>query len=280
MSADQKTKDEATKLLEDQVEPAYRKLQDTIQAEVDDNNSATEEATQRIQQALSRAQSGLLLSLLVGFALALAAAYLLVEAITRPLNRLVEAMEVMRAGDFSQELTLPQEGEFGVLASGLTLMGKSLQGMAKKAEQVADGNLAIEVKRLSERDVMGNALAQMVEKLSLLIRGVQKSGLQVNTSATEIAATSREQLSTASQVAATTSEIGATSKEISTTSKELVQTIKEITEVAERTAVLAGSGQTGLARMKDDHAPGDGSLGFNQCAPGCPERERPATSRP
>jgi methyl-accepting chemotaxis protein WspA len=90
----------------------------------------------------------------------------------------------------------------------------------------------------------------MIEKLSSLIRRVQKSGLQVNTSATEIAATAQEQLSTASQVAATTSEIGATSKEISTTSRELVQTIKEIAEVAEKTAVLAGSGQTGLNRMK------------------------------
>jgi methyl-accepting chemotaxis protein WspA len=250
LSAGLKTKAEATKLLQDQLEPAFRKLQGTIQAEVDDNKSSTEGATRRIQEALSRAQSGLLVSLLVGFLLALAAGYLLVQAINRPLTRLVEAMEVMRSGDFSQELTLPKDGEFGVLASGLTLMGRSLQEMAKKAEQVADGNLAVEVKRLSERDVMGNALAQMVEKLSSLIRGVQKSGLQVNTSATEIAATSREQLSTASQVAATTSEIGATSKEISTTSKELVQTIKEITEVAERTAVLAGSGQTGLARMK------------------------------
>ena len=211
LSADLRTKGEATKLLDDQLEPAYRKLQNTIQAEVDENNSATQEATRRIQEAIARAQSGLLMSLLIGFFLAIASGYFLVQAINRPLMSLVGAMEIMRGGDFSQELKVAHDGEFGVLASGLNLVASSLQEM---------------------------------------IGRVQKSGLQVNTSATEIAATSREQLSTASQVAATTSEIGATSKEISTTSKELVQTIKEITEVAERTAVLAGSGQTGLARMK------------------------------
>ena len=112
---------------------------------------------------------------------------------------------------FAHRLALKQEGEFGVLADGLSHVAGSLQEM---------------------------------------IRRVQKSGLQVNTSATEIAATAQEQLSTASQVAATTSEIEATSKEISATSKDLVETIKEIAQVAEKTAVLAGSSQTGLNRMK------------------------------
>jgi methyl-accepting chemotaxis protein WspA len=211
LSADPRTKAQATVLLRERLEPAYRKLEDGIQAELDDNKSTADEATQQIQTAVEKAESGLLLSLFIGVALALAAGYLLVRAIDRPLSRLVAAMEVMRNGDFSQEVKLTQRGEFGVLASGLNLVANSLQEM---------------------------------------IRRVQKSGLQVNTSATEIAATAQEQLSTATEVAATTSEIGATSKEISTTSKELVQTIKEIAAVAEQTAALAGNGQAGLNRMK------------------------------
>ncbi len=125
--------------------------------------------------------------------------------------------------------------------------------MAGKAAQVADGNPGTFVQRyqrLSRNDVMGNALGEMIDKLSALIRRVQKSGLQVNTSATEIAATAQEQLSTASEVAATTSEIGATARQISTTSRELAQNLKEITEVADKTAILAGNGQNGLNRMK------------------------------
>lgn len=211
LSADSESKDEAAGLLREQLDPAYKKLQAAIQAEVDDNKTTADEATRRIQSAVETAQSGLLLSLLVGVLLALGAGYILVQAIDRPLSRLVTAMTVMRDGDFSKEITLTQRGEFGVLAGGLNLVASSLQEM---------------------------------------IRRVQKSGLQVNTSATEIAATAQEQLSTASQIAATTSEIGATSKQISTTSKELVQTIKQIAAVAEQTAVLAGSGQTGLTRMK------------------------------
>jgi methyl-accepting chemotaxis protein WspA len=90
----------------------------------------------------------------------------------------------------------------------------------------------------------------LVKDFSTLIGGVQQLGLQVGTSSAEIAATSQEQLSTANEIAATTSEIGATSKQISVTSKELVQTMKDVADVAEKTAVLASSGQSGLGRMK------------------------------
>lgn len=211
LSADPKTKGEAATLLHSQLEVAYGKLQRAIEAEVNSNKTSSEEAGERIQEAVSKAQTGLLVGLIAGFVLALGAGYLLVRAIAGPLVRLVAAIEPMRSGDFSRKITLVNGGEFSVLADGLNLVANSLQEM---------------------------------------IRRVQKSGLQVNTSATEIAATAQQQLSTASQIAATTSEIGATSKEISTTSKELVQTIKEIAGVAEETALLAGSGHTGLNRMK------------------------------
>jgi methyl-accepting chemotaxis protein WspA len=250
LSTDLKTKADAAKLQRDQLEPLYVKLQEAIEAELAFNKATADEDGQRIQDTVARARTGMMLSLIIGVLLAMTAGYLVVQAIDRPLARLVAAMELLRSGDFSQKIALAQEGEFGVLANGLNQVTDSLQEMAKKARQVADGNLAIEVKGLSQKDILGSALAEMVEKLSALIRRVQKSGLQVNTSATEIAATAQEQLSTASQVSATTSEIGTTSKAISTTSRELAQTIKGISEVAEKTAVLAGSGQTGLNRMK------------------------------
>jgi methyl-accepting chemotaxis protein WspA len=206
-----RTRPENTIILHAQAEPAYRILKAAIADEVTDNKARADTVGRQIADTVSRAQWSLFISLIVGTILALAAGYLLVQAIDRPLARLVEVMEPMRAGNFSQKVTVSLEGEFGILAGGLDLMARSL---------------------------------------SSLIRGVQTSALLVNTSATEIAATAQEQLSTSSEVSATTSEIGATSKEISTTSKELVQRIKTIADIAAATATLAGSGHAGLTRMK------------------------------
>jgi methyl-accepting chemotaxis protein WspA len=73
----------------------------------------------------------------------------------------------------------------------------------------------------------------------------------VNTSVGDIAATARQQEVMATEVATTTLEIGATSKEISATSKELVRTMSDVSRVADQSAALAGSGQTGLTQMEE-----------------------------
>ena len=202
LGTDPTTKAEAATMLHEKLEPTYSKLQEAIDAEVTFNKANAANAAERIQASVSMARTGMIVGLLIGFILASVAGYLVVQAVDRPLTRLIDAVGVMQLGDYSRKIPA-QDGEFGILAAGFNLMTESLQEM---------------------------------------IRRVQKSGLQVNTSATEIAATAQEQLSTASEVAATTSEIGATSKQISATSRELAETIKDISEVAEKTAALAGSG--------------------------------------
>jgi methyl-accepting chemotaxis protein WspA len=138
-------------------------------------------------------------------------AFLHSSAVKKPLNLLVDSLERMRRGDFTERLALNGSDEFGVLSDGLN---------------------------------------RLADDLSDLVGQVQRSGIQVNTTATEIAATAKQQQTTAHEIAATTSEIGATSKEISATSKELVKTMNEVNHVAEETAKLASSGQTSIGRME------------------------------
>jgi methyl-accepting chemotaxis protein WspA len=133
------------------------------------------------------------------------------SVVTKPLNLLVESLERMRQGDFTERVTLDRRDEFGVLGDGLN---------------------------------------RLADDLSQLVGQVQRSGIQVNTTATEIAANAQEQQTTAHEIAATTAQIGATSKEISATSKELVKTMNEVNQVSEETANLAGSGQTSITRME------------------------------
>ena len=90
----------------------------------------------------------------------------------------------------------------------------------------------------------------LVADLSRLIGQVQKSGVQVNSSATEIAATSKQQQATVTEIAATTAEVGATASRISATSKELARTMSDLSEVADQTSTLAQGGQGGLQRME------------------------------
>jgi len=189
----------------------YPALRQQRQAVLDDLNAQMN----RVRQNEDERARIIAIAGLSGIVLILAASILVVGmqsvAVARPLAKVVETLEKMRRGDFTQRLALDGHDEFHELGEGLN---------------------------------------RLADDLSALVAQVQRSGIQVNVTVTQIAATAKEQQSTASEIAATTAEIGATSKEISATSKELVKTMNEVSNVAEDTTSLANSGQIGIARME------------------------------
>jgi len=132
------------------------------------------------------------------------------KALNQPMSQLVEALQRMRRGDFTHRLGWATKDPFGVISQGLDSLASDL------------------------KDLVGQ---------------VQRSGTQVNSSATDIADTTRQQQGAAAEIAATTTQIGNTSKQISTTSQELLKTLNEVSRGAEETGGLAGSGQAAIARM-------------------------------
>jgi len=176
------------------------------------NRDHAEESAEEITSAVRLGEANLLISLIVAVLVALLCGYLLMRAITVPMQRLVVTLAGLGGGDLTQRLTLNRRDEFEAVESGLN---------------------------------------SMAGELTTLVGQAQRSAIQVATSVTEIAATSKQQQATASEVAATTTEIGATSREISATSRDLVRTMVEVSAAAEQSSHLAGGGQAGLARMEE-----------------------------
>jgi methyl-accepting chemotaxis protein WspA len=151
-----------------------------------------------------------------------------------------------------RELDSAQEGLTAAIDAEMEYNKRSAQ---KDAREVIDEVQSSE-RLLLVALVLGIVFAMIATYVLLraimrLVGDIRSTGIAVNTSATEIAATAREHQATANEIAATTSEIGATSREISATSRELSRTMTEVTSVAERTAVLASSGQSALVRMEE-----------------------------
>jgi methyl-accepting chemotaxis protein WspA len=195
-------------------------------------------------ETLTLVALGLVLLSLMGF--------LFMRDATMSLRQVVDIANRIAAGDLEGQSTLSdRKDELGVLGRAVDEMSGALKHMVSVAQRIAAGDLAVAVQPRSDRDALGHALANMVERLSALVTEVHKSGIQVNTSVNEIAATARQQHATASEIAATTSQIGATSREIATTSKGLVKTMHEVAGVADQSAALAGSGHASLTRMEE-----------------------------
>lgn len=193
-------------------EQKHRQLTELLQRLSTFNRAHGQSSAQRIVESVASASRAMRIGLALALLMAVAAGMSLFRSINAPLSQVVAAMDVVRGGDFSRKLTLARKDEFGAVADGFNRMSSDLTS---------------------------------------LIGQVQRSGVQVGTSVTEIAATSRQQQATANEVAATITEIGATASEISATSRELARTMKEVMEAADGTAAVASDGHKGLGRMEE-----------------------------
>lgn len=181
----------------------------------------------------------------------LAAGLITARNISRPIGEMSVAAQHIAEGDLEVKVRQGSHiEEIRTLAEAFSAMVVSLRQSADLSERLAGGDLTVEIKPLSDADVVGRAQAGMVAKLSDLIEQVQRSGVQVNSSTVEIAATSKQQQTTASEMASTTTEISATAKEMSATSTELLKAADNVNAVSQQMAGLAASGKEGLARME------------------------------
>ncbi|HEX3382304.1 MAG TPA: methyl-accepting chemotaxis protein [Paraburkholderia sp.] len=206
------SKDNAARIFNTQLTPIWESGRLSVRKLVDDNKSYADQSAESIRNSVETTRFVLLAMLLLTVIVAVLAGYWLLRAVTVPMAKVLQVVDVMRTGDLTQRLQLNRSDEIGALESGFN---------------------------------------RMTDELTALVGQAQKSAVQVTTSVTEIAATSREQQATANETAATTTEIGATSREIFATSRDLLRTMNEVSEVASQSAALAGTGHSGLARMED-----------------------------
>ena len=131
-------------------------------------------------------------------------------------------------------------------------ISRAVTTLGEAAAAIGNGEFTkrVHLEFRNELGQLGDVFNRMAEDLAALMSSVQHSGLQINSSAMEIAATARQQQATASEIASTTAKVGETAHGISARSQELANTMKQVASGAERTATLAGTGQTGIARME------------------------------
>ncbi len=201
----------ATAALRGDIHTRWVAARTAAQQLVDDNNTISTRSARAIEDAVDAAKIGIEAALAAAVVVAVIAGYLLLRAITVPMQSIVSLLTGIRGGDLRLRMALRRKDEFQEVEEGFN---------------------------------------QMTGELTSLVGQAQRTAIQVTTSVNEIAATARQQQATATETAATTTEIGATSREISATARDLVRTIHEVSSAAEQTAGLAGTGQVGLSRME------------------------------
>lgn len=140
--------------------------------------------------------------------------FLVVRPIVNDVRLGVRFAETISLGDLSERMNLARQDEIGQLGKALDGMADSLQAKARLADQIAQGNLAVEVQLASDKDQLGHALQGMTANLNEVLTQVSEAGEHIASCALQVADSSHSLSQSATEAAASMEEITASMTEM------------------------------------------------------------------
>jgi len=125
----------------------------------------------------------------------------IVETIVNPVREVISVVDLIARGDLAVRVTGDYKGEFGKLKSSMNRMTVNLRGLAEVANKIADGDLTVKIKPLSEKDVLGSAFGKMVVNLSKLIGQVSRNAASLAEASKHLSMASQQAGSATNQIA-------------------------------------------------------------------------------
>jgi methyl-accepting chemotaxis protein len=154
---------------------------------------------------------GLVAAILIGIVLSV----VLTLSITRPLATAVGAADRVAQGDVDVRLGSTTRDELGTLLTAMQRMIVSTKEKVDAAARIADGDLTVAVTPASDKDVLGQALASMVAKLSQVMGEVRSGANALGAAATQVSATSQGLSQGTSEQAASVEETSSSLEQMS-----------------------------------------------------------------
>ena len=152
-----------------------------------------------------------------------------VESAFQDVSRTVNAVSI---GDLTQTIDRSYGGLAQQVSDNLTAMTQNLNTTAAVANQIAQGNLTVDVKRLSDKDTLGMALERMVAKLRVIVS-------EALTAAQNVSAGSQELSASAEQLSQGATEQASSAEEASSSMEEMASNVKQNADNASQTEKIA-----------------------------------------
>jgi methyl-accepting chemotaxis protein len=211
---------------------AFNESLDAIEQYVKRNEQQMAEASDEAAKEASFAKL-LVISVIIGALLvAAASATWIAVSISRALARAVEIANAVAIGDLSQKIESKSDDEIGDVLKSLNAMTANLNATASVANEIANGNLTVDAKALSDKDTLGLALERMVEKLRQIVS-------EALTAAHNVSAGSQELSASAEQLSQGATEQASSAEEASSSMEEMAANVKQNASNASQTEKIA-----------------------------------------
>ncbi|HCV72612.1 methyl-accepting chemotaxis protein [Agrobacterium tumefaciens] len=196
------------------------------------NRDRLEESKQLAADDYEQTRTLLVSASVVAVLIAIATAFWIALGISSGLRKIMTVAEAVAIGDLDQNVEIKTNDEIKDLVARINTMTGNLRNTAGIADRIADGDLTVMPKPLSDSDTLGLALERMVERLRGIVADALSASDNVSSGSQELSASS-EQLSQGATEQASSAE------EASASMEEMAANIKQNADNAAQTEKIA-----------------------------------------
>ena len=173
------------------------------------------------------------------------------DAVIGPLNVAAGYVDRISKGEIPAKITDNYNGDFNTIKNNLNHMLDYLSDTAGAANRVAQGDLTATVKPRSDKDVLGNAFAQMLVNLRQLTNQMHQATENINHATLNISSSTSEQAATVTEQAASVAETTATVEEVRQTAEQSAERAMVVSEMAANTMGVAENGLKAVKKSEE-----------------------------
>ncbi len=172
----------------------------------------------------------------------------MLDAIVLPISEGNRVLTLVSVGDLRERVELACEGDHRRMRDTVNQLVDSLRATSELANKIADGNLTITHKPLSENDMLGTSLVRMIERLRVIIADTRTSAEQVAAGSQELSASSEQLSQGATEQAAATEEVSASMEQMAANIRQNTENAVQTEKMARQSALAAESSGEAVER--------------------------------
>jgi methyl-accepting chemotaxis protein len=158
------------------------------------------------------------------------------DAVIGPLNVAAEYVDRIAKGDIPPRITDNYNGDFNEIKNNVNLLIEAMDKVTQVAQEIADGNLRVEVKERSGQDELMRALSSMVKKLYGVVEEVKGAVNNVASGSQQMSASSEQMSQGASEQAASAEEVSSSVEQMSANIQQNADNAQQTEKIAIKAA--------------------------------------------
>ena len=176
-------------------------------------------------------------------------AFVMSRTIRLTTKDLRNAANALAEGNVDVELVKRYNDEFGEVIDDFQKVVDNTRYQAQIAQEVADGNMIVDVEPRCEKDLMGLALQQMVAKNRSTLTNIKEAVYQVTTSSSQVASASEALAQGSTEQASAIEEITASIDDVAEKTKQNASQANAAADMMSKTIGEVQKGNEEMQRM-------------------------------